>query len=101
MNWAELKFRVKEEWTDTKITLKYLVKEPYYEVLKLFKGYYDSALVFWFTVALFIYSWKLGGTSWKTAGILILIAYVIMFQQSGKAKKYYEKEMIKGEEIVK
>ena len=85
MNRAELKFRVKEEWTDTKITLKYLFKEPYYEVKKLFRGYYDSAITFWFTVALFIYSWKLGGKSWKIVGILILITYIIMFQQSGKA----------------
>lgn len=100
MRKEEFNFWMKNEWGDFVITLRYLVKEPYFEIKRLVSGYYNSALVFWFAVYLFFLVWRRTGNPLKIMGVIVLLAYIYMFHRSGKAKEYYKKEMIEGKEIV-
>lgn len=101
MDIKEIKFKLREEWGDIKITIKYFIKEPYFEVKKLFKGYYNSALLFWITILIFFNMWRRGilGRKLQIMGIIVFIIYFYMFHKSGIAKKYYQKEYLEGKEI--
>lgn len=92
------KIRLKEEGYKLFLVIKYLLKHPFYEIKNLFSGYYNSALVFWFTSILFFYMWlnNILGKPLKVMGILAILTYIYMFTKSEKWKEYYEKEMIKG-----
>lgn len=98
MDKKEIIFRIKEEWNTAIIILKYFIKEPYYELKKLINGYYNSMLVFWLTLSLFIYMWYLGrfGRYFKAMGVLVLLTYLYMFVKNKRWKEYYQKEMIEG-----
>ena len=101
INKEELKFRIKEEFKVFLLILKYLIKEPYYEMKLLVSGYYNSVIIFYFTAFLFFYMWLKGKliTELKIMGFLVFITYIYMFTRTKKWQKYYEEEMIKGKEI--
>lgn len=97
----ELKFKIRQIMNKYKIVFLYFFKEPFYEVKRLIRGYYNSTLVFWLSVILFVILWKqnIGGITLKIAGILVLVSYFYMFERSGNWKEYYEKEYIEGGKI--
>ena len=97
----ETKARLKEEWFKISLVGKYLILHPYYEIKNILKGYYNSSLVFWFTIFIFFYMWNQNiiGKPLKVVGILAIITYIYMFTKTEKWKEYYEKEMLKGEEL--
>lgn len=94
----KIKVRLEEEIYKIRLVIKYLFRHPFYEVKNLFSGYYNSALVFWFTAFLFFYMWfnNIIGKPLKVMGIIAILTYIYMFTKSEKWKEYYEKEMIKG-----
>lgn len=93
------KFWFKEQFKDIIITLRYLVREPFYDLKRLVKGYYNSTLIFWFTVGMFFYVWHKTGKPLKVLGVIVILVYIYMFHESGVARKNYEKEMIEGKKI--
>lgn len=101
MNIEELKFKLRHTFHEVKLVLYYFFKEPFYESKRLISGYYNSTLLFWASLVLYIYLWKreIFGTELKVAGMLVFISYFYMFYKSGKWKEYYKKEFIEGEKI--
>ena len=101
MDWNEFKFKLRETKAEMQIMLLYLLKEPFLEVKRIVKGYYNSMLLFWVTILLYIYSWKsgVGGYNLKIIFVLIIISYIYMFFQSGRWKEYYQKEIVEGKEL--
>jgi len=100
-NIEELKFKFKEGMNELKIVMSYFFKEPFYELKRLVSGYYNSTLLFWSSIILYIYLWNrnVGGYYIKIAGILIFISYFYLFYKSNRWKEYYEQEFIKGGKI--
>ena len=98
MEWNEIKFKLREIKAEMQIMLLYLLKEPFLEIKRVVKGYYNSMILFWVTIILYIYAWKQGVGDYKLKIIiaLIIISYIYMFFQSGKWKEYYQKEMVEG-----
>ena len=101
MNKEELKFKIRQNYYQFQIALIYFLKEPFYEIKRLISGYYNSLLLFWFSVIVFIMLWNqnVGGAILKIAGLLIIISYFFMFYKSEKWKEYYTKEYMEGKKI--
>src|SRR3990167_1744647 len=95
----EVKFKIKEFWTETRITLLYYAKEPFLEIKRIIGGYYNSHILFWMSFIVLVYFWinKIGGWRVKAAIIILILSHIYMFYKSGTPKNYYEKEMVKGE----
>lgn len=94
----EQKFRMRIFLNKFKVFLIYFLKEPYYEAKALVKGTYQSTLLFWVAVILFIAMKANNVGGWKSdlAVAIILIAYMKIFWESNKWKEYYQKEYIDG-----
>ena len=88
-----IKFVFLREWKRTRIILKYLMLEPFYEIRDLLDGSSRSVLVFYFAVFLFFWMWhrNILGRPLQIMGILVFLTYVYMFVKSNKWKEYYEK----------
>lgn len=101
MDYKEVKFKVRENINKSKIILLYMFKEPLIEIRRLINGYYNSVLMFWVSIILYIILWKQSAPGWKmkVAGFLIFLTYLIMFVKDGSWKEYYKKEYIKGEKV--
>lgn len=101
INKQEIIFKLKDEWKEFLLVLKYFIKDPYYELKKLLSGYYNSTLIFWFTVLIFAVMWFRGilGKPLKIMGIFVFLTYLYMFTKTKKWKEYYNKEMIEGKEL--
>ncbi len=101
IDWQELKFKLREKRTEMGIMFMYLLKEPFLEVSRVAQGYYNSMLLFWVTVTLYIYAWKrnIGDYRLKIIIALIIISYIYMFFKSGRWKEYYQKEYVEGKKL--
>jgi len=97
----EIIFGIRETKNKFKIILTYFLKEPFYEIKRLISGYYNSTLLFWVSVMVYIFLWnkQIGGYKIKIAGALIVISYFYMFYKSERWKEYYQKEFIQGKKI--
>ncbi len=97
----EMKFKASEKLDEIKIMLFYFFKEPFLEIKRMTKGYYNSVLLFWVSVATLVFFWKnhIGGYKIKIAIGLVIFSYVYSFFKSGRWKEYYEREYVKGEKL--
>ena len=98
----EQKFRMRLWMSRIKIFLLYMVKEPYFEVQALVKGYYTYVLTFWASIAVlaFLQVNNIGGWKTKLAILLVLSSYLAMFWKSGKWREYYQKEFVEGKKVL-
>ena len=97
----EMQLWIEDSWKREKLMIKYMVKEPFLEIARLIKGSYNSMLLFWFLVFIFVLMvWKgVTKSSLNIAILLILLAYYYHFRKQQKWKQYYHEEFFEGQKL--